>query len=453
MRTCHKVEFVLGLGLLFVLMVSAPVMASDTFPDDFNLVYPASQSANNAGCQLCHTTSTSQFNQFGRDLAVQLRSPNNLAFADALHAIEGTQSDKDPAGATNIAEINASAQPGWTPGAVNNTYSRSNLAALVTNAVPPAAITGNIDPPAAPIGAKVGVYRSSNNTFYLDANGSGGWNGCATDTCAPFGIAGDIPLLGDWNGNGTTKVGTFRPSAGTFYLDYNGNNNWEGCATDRCFQVGLNGDIPVVGDWNGNGTTKVGTFRPSDGTFYLDYNGNGVWEGCATDRCLQIGLNGDLPVVGDWNGSGTAKVGLFRPSNGTFYLDYNGNGVSDGCGVDQCLTIGLNGDIPVVGDWNSSGTTKVGTFRPSDGAFYLDYNGNGVWDGCGVDRCLPIGMNGDVPFVGDWNGSGTAKVGTYRPSDGYFYLDYNGNGAWDGCAVDRCIAFGIAGDTPLVAQQ
>ncbi len=298
----------------------------------------------------------------------------------------------------------------------------------------------------------VGTFRPTDGAFYLDYNANGAWDGCSVDRCLSVGLSGDVALVGDWNGSGTAKVGTFRPADGAFYLDYNGNGQWDGCGVDRCLSIGLNGDIPLVGDWNGSGTAKVGTFRPSDGAFYLDYNGNGVWDGCDIDRCLQIGLNGDVPLVGDWNGSGTAKVGTFRPTDGAFYLDYNGNGVWDGCGTDRCLGIGLNGDIPLVGDWNGSGTAKVGTFRPTDGAFYLDYNGNGQWDGCGVDRCLSIGLTGDIPFVGDWNGSGTAKVGTFRPTDGAFYLDYNGNGQWDGCGVDRCLSMGLNGDIPLVGK-
>jgi hypothetical protein len=249
---------------------------------------------------------------------------------------------------------------------------------------------------------KVGAFRPSDGTFYLDANGSGTWNGCGTDRCLSIGMTGDIPLVGDWNGTGTSKVGAFRPSNGTFYLDYNGNGQWDGCGTDRCLSIGMNGDIPLVGDWNGSGSSKVGAFRPSDGTFYLDYNGSGTWEGCGADRCLQIGMLGDIPLVGDWNGTGTSKVGAFRPSDGTFYLDYNGSGTWEGCGTDRCLQIGLNGDIPLVGDWNGSGTSKVGAFRPSDGTFYLDYNGSGTWEGCGTDRCLSIGMNGDAPLVGKW---------------------------------------------------
>ena len=171
---------------------------------------------------------------------------------------------------------------------------------------------------------------------------------------------------------------------------------------------------------------NVGLYQA--GQWRLDQNGNGAWDGCATDRCIEIGMAGDIPLAGNWNGSAVSKVGVFRPSDGAFYLDYNGNGVWDGCAVDRCLSIGMDGDIPLVGDWNGDGVAKVGAFRPSDGVFYLDYNGNGQWDGCGVDRCLQIGMDGDTPLVGDWDSTGSSKVGAFRPSDGVFYLDYNGNG-------------------------
>ena len=97
-----------------------------------------------------------------------------------------------------------------------------------------------------------------------------------------------------------SKVGAFRPSGGTFYLDYDGSGTWDGCGTDRCRSIGMNGDIAFVGDWNGSGTSKAGAFRPSDGTFYLDYNGSGTLEGCSTDRYLHIGVNGDVPLVGKW---------------------------------------------------------------------------------------------------------------------------------------------------------
>jgi hypothetical protein len=302
--------------------------------------------------------------------------------------------------------------------------------------------------------ASGGVYRPTAGTWTLDTNKNGQWDGCGSDACLSWGgDPSDVPIVGDWNGSGPATIGVYRASLGTWYLDTNGNGTWDGCGTDACLSWGGDpSDIPIVGDWNGSGSAKIGVFRPADGTFYLDTNGNGTWDGCGTDWCLSIGMAGDLPVVGDWNGSGSAKVGTFRPSTGTFYLDANGNGTWDGCGTDGCVSIGMAGDLPVVGDWNGSGTAKVGTFRPSTGTFYLDANGNGTWDGCGTDGCVSIGMAGDLPVVGDWNGSGLAKVGVFRPADGTFYLDTNGSGSWDGCGTDWCLNIGVSGDTPVVGK-
>ncbi|MEZ5584614.1 MAG: hypothetical protein R3F37_19240 [Candidatus Competibacteraceae bacterium] len=53
-------------------------------------------------------------------------------------------------------------------------------------------------------------------------------------------------------------------------------------------------------------------------------NGMGTQNG-GQDACLfnSFGAPGDLPAS-DWNGSGADKVGTFR--NGTWFLDFNGNG-------------------------------------------------------------------------------------------------------------------------------
>ena len=146
-QSVGAIFFLLALGLLPVFIGVAPVMASDTFPDIFNSLYPASQSGNNASCRLCHTTSTSQLNQYGRDFAVQFSS--GMTETQSFRAIESLNSDN--ASANNLVEINAnpSAQPGWTPGAVNTIYNRTTLAVAATNQSPPATITGLLDPAAA----------------------------------------------------------------------------------------------------------------------------------------------------------------------------------------------------------------------------------------------------------------------------------------------------------------
>ena len=59
---------------------------------------------------------------------------------------------------------------------------------------------------------------------------------------------------------------------------------------------------------------------------------------------------GWTPLVGDWDGNGTATVGLFNPATSTFYLkNSHAGGVAD-------VVFGFGpantGWIPLVGDWN-----------------------------------------------------------------------------------------------------
>jgi hypothetical protein len=200
----------------------------------------------------------------------------------------------------------------------------------------------------------------------------------------------------------SSELGVFRPSTHTFYLDYNRNGAWNGVVTDRAFNFGLTGDVPVSGDWNNDGLTEIGVFRPSTHMFYLDYNGNGAWNGAVTDRQFNFGLTGDVPVSGDWDNDGFTEIGVFRPSTHMFYLDYNGNGTWNGAVTDKQYNFGTTGDIPVSGDWYNNGISGIGVFRPSTHTFYLDYNGNGAWNGAVTDRQYDFGLTSDSPFSGNW---------------------------------------------------
>ena len=194
------------------------------------------------------------------------------------------------------------------------------------------------------LSAQIGLFRPSIGMWFIDRSANGAWNDCTADTCINFGIQGDIPVTGDWNGDGTTKIGVFRPSIGWWFLDYNGNGQWDGCTTDRCYNFGISEDTPVTGDWDGDGKTEIGVFRKSIGWWFLDYNGDGTWSGCSADRCYNFGISEDTPVTGDWNGDGKTDIGVFRPSIGWWFTDVNGNGTWNGCGADGCYNFGIAED-------------------------------------------------------------------------------------------------------------
>ena len=205
-----------------------------------------------------------------------------------------------------------------------------------------------------------------------------------------------------------------------FVLDTNGDNIYEP-GVDAVFHFGLAGDQIVIGDWNGDGRTKIGVERPDgEGSllFVLDTNGDGVFDS-GVDAVYHFGRTGDQVLIGDWTGSGTTKIGVERPDGHgslVFDLDTNGNGVFDP-GVDVEYHYGLTGDQVIVGDWNGDGRTKIGVVRP-DGVgsnlFILDTNGNGVFDSS-ADATAHFGLPTDRLLLGDWTGDGITKLGVSRP--------------------------------------
>jgi hypothetical protein len=133
-----------------------------------------------------------------------------------------------------------------------------------------------------------------------------------------------------------SKIGVYQPSIGSWSLDFNNDGT-----VDSSFRYGIVGDIPVVGDWNGDGTTDVGVFRPSESTWYLNYNKDTI-----TNKMFRYGIVGDTPVLGDWNGDGATDAGVFRSSEGKWYLNYHKD-----IHTNKIVSLGTNGDIPKVGKW------------------------------------------------------------------------------------------------------
>jgi len=139
-----------------------------------------------------------------------------------------------------------------------------------------------------------------------------------------------------------------------------------------------------------------------NGGWYLDYNGNGAWNGSTIDRLYGFGNASMKPVTGNWNGTGGTEIGTYL--NGAWYLDYNGNGVwNNVAGGDRLYYFGNASMTPVSGDWDNNRATEIATYL--NGAWYLDYNGNGVWDNvAGGDRLYGFGNASMTPVSGDWYG-------------------------------------------------
>ncbi len=250
----------------------------------------------------------------------------------------------------------------------------------------------------------------------------------------------------------------------------------EGLAEDQVLNFGREGAIPIAGDFNGDGFAEVGVFV--DGHWYIDLNGNGVWDD--GDLWAKLGNAGDLPVVGDWDGDGKDDIGIFGPewpgdpravmsepglpdrqnetsgarknmpprpydtSLGHRTLKRTANGELRTDVIDHVFYFGGARDIPVAGDWNGDGVDTIGVFM--NGTWILDDNGDGRW--LPGETMVELGQAGDMPVVGDFNGDGVTDLGVFR--DGKWMIDINGNHTFD--PDDLYIEFGQPGDMPVVAD-
>ncbi|MBA3694593.1 MAG: VCBS repeat-containing protein, partial [Acidobacteria bacterium] len=99
-----------------------------------------------------------------------------------------------------------------------------------------------------------------------------------------FGVNGDVPAQGDFDGDGKTDQAVYRPSAGAWYILRSTNS------TVQSTPFGTSGDVASVGDYDGDGRSDIAVFRPSNGTWYYINSSNGA------NGSVQFGANGDLPA-------------------------------------------------------------------------------------------------------------------------------------------------------------
>jgi uncharacterized protein YutD len=250
------------------------------------------------------------------------------------------------------------------------------------------------------------------------------------------------------------SIGLYEPDTGTFYLR---NSNSTGEA-DYTFGYGDPSQswTEIVGDWDGDGGDTVGFFDPQNCLWYLR---NSLSTGVADymlaygDPSLTSGP-GDgnwVPLVGDWDGNGTDTIGFFDPQNCGWYLrDALTTGVADYMFAygDPSLATG-HGDgnwVPLVGDWDGDGRDTIGLFDPQNCVWYLRNSlSTGVADymfACG-DPSLTTGHDDGnwAPLVGDWDGTHGDSIGFFDPANSIFMLR---NSLTTG-AADVTFGYGSAG--------
>lgn len=174
-------------------------------------------------------------------------------------------------------------------------------------------------------------------------------------------LRGQVPLAGDWDGDGHTTVKLHEPGKA----------------------------VLLAGDWDGDGRDTVGTYERGTSTFQLQ-----------TASSFRFGppRNRWIPIAGDWDGDGRDSVGFYDPARGIFRLK---NQLTGG-DADVVVRFGAPkaGWIPIAGDWDGDGRDGIGLYIPATSVFLLKDRfdrGPADWE---IHFGLPAA--GRLPLAGEW---------------------------------------------------
>jgi hypothetical protein len=189
-----------GLAALAMLTSIQTAHAASSYLTTWSNLYPASASDNNASCQICHGSSTQNINPYGFAMAQCNGASGGISAR--IQAVEGQ--DSDGQGDSNLTEINANTQPGWTTGAMQ-VWTRNNCSPNGTNTYPGG---GDVDPAAPPVNTPPVANNDNFSTAFQTPL-----------TVAAPGVLGND---NDADGDTLTAVQQSNPANGTANLNANG---------------------------------------------------------------------------------------------------------------------------------------------------------------------------------------------------------------------------------------
>lgn len=265
------------------------------------------------------------------------------------------------------------------------------------------------------------------------------------------------------NAAAPADLAIWRPSTGYWWVMGSANSQQIGTGW------GTNGDVPVPGDFDGDGKTDFSVFRPSSSTWWI------LKSSDSTFYSIPFGVNGDKVAPADYDGDGRTDAAVFRSSNGTWYIQQSTSGFI-------AQQFGLASDVPAAADYDGDGKADLAVWRNSDTNFYsynssnnllntVDFSASGTevvsadYDGDGkADHAIRSGNNWVIKKSGNgqtdtiaWESAGDKAVHNDYDGDGKVDIAvWISNGTWKirksgSNGATRTESWGTTGDIPVPA--
>lgn len=316
-------------------------------------------------------------------------------------------------------------------------------------------------------------------------------------------IPTDIPVSADYDGDGIKDMAVWRPHEGMWYvLPSSGKLNLKSNqyklldqTVYYAVQLGLNGDIPVPGYYDGDNQVDMAVWRPTDGRwFVLPTTGDFLLKDSVplkspdgnTYFFREFGGNTERPVQADYDGDGLTDIALWDartgkwsilPTSGQLFgelfiqpvpFTFRQQRTKDGRKYFSFTNFGQSGDIPVVGYYDNDDKADFAIWRP----------GTRVWSVIPSTRkrlpwtntrqtiatsglviyVMAFGELNGIPAPGDFDGDRLWDPAVWEPTRGNWHIMATSNSipfstknvrSLQNGLKEFIIQFGLPGDIPV----
>jgi len=192
------------------------------------------------------------------------------------------------------------------------------------------------------------VWRPGTGMWFSLGSGNGYSYASAGATQWGSQSAGDVPLMGDVDGDGAADLLVWRAPTGTWY--------WLTSPTGYSYAAGGSkqwgnqslGDVPMVADIDGDGKADLVVWRASTGTWYWLTSSSGYTYAAAGGVQWGNQSLGDVPLAGDFDGDGRADLAVWRASTDVWYWLTSSSGYAYAAAGSKQWGSQSQGDIPMI---------------------------------------------------------------------------------------------------------